>query len=252
MAIPVKLPVFEGPLDLLLHLIDKNKVNIYDIPIVQITDQYMEYIRQMEREDLGVVSEFMVMAATLMDIKCRMLLPAPAQEESTAEDPRAELVAKLLEYKLYKYMSYELKDRMESAEKHFYKKPTIPTEVSRYRQPVDPYELLADVTLPQLSQIFSSVMSRREDKLDPIRSKFGRIEKEQISLPERMAYIEEYAREHHRFNFRRLLEEQADKMMVIVSFLGILELMKVGRLKIVQENIFDDIWVTYAEQPQTA
>ena len=73
MAIPVKLPVFEGPLDLLLHLIDKNKVNIYDIPIVQITDQYMEYIRQMEREDLGVVSEFMVMAATLMDIKCRML-----------------------------------------------------------------------------------------------------------------------------------------------------------------------------------
>ena len=76
MPIPVKLPVFEGPLDLLLHLIDKNKVDIYDIPIVEITDQYMGYIRQMEREDLSVMSEFMVMAATLMDIKCRMLLPA--------------------------------------------------------------------------------------------------------------------------------------------------------------------------------
>ena len=129
MAIPVKLPAFEGPLDLLLHLIDKNKVDIYDIPIVQITDQYMAYIRQMEREDLGLMSEFMVMAATLMDIKCRMLLPAPVQEESVEEDPRAELVAKLLEYKMYKYMSYELKERLENAEKHFYKKPTKNAEV---------------------------------------------------------------------------------------------------------------------------
>lgn len=243
MAIPVKLPVFEGPLDLLLHLIDKNKVNIYDIPIVQITDQYMEYIRQMEREDLGVVSEFMVMAATLMDIKCRMLLPAPAQEESTAEDPRAELVAKLLEYKLYKYMSYELKDRMESAEKQFYKKPTIPTEVSRYRQPVDPYELLADVTLPQLSQIFSSVMSRREDKLDPIRSKFGRIEKEETSLSDKLRDIREYIQSHRRFTFRSLLERQASKMQVVVTFLAILELMKTGDIRIIQEHIFDEIQI---------
>ena len=102
MAIPVKLPVFEGPLDLLLHLIDKNKVDIYDIPIVQITDQYMDYIRQMGREDLGVMSEFMVMAATLMDIKCKMLLPAPKKEDGQEEDPRADLVERLLEYKMYK------------------------------------------------------------------------------------------------------------------------------------------------------
>ena len=75
MGIPVKLEVFEGPLDLLLHLIDKNKIDIYDIPIVEITNQYMEYIRSMQREDLNVMSEFLVMAATLLDIKCRMLLP---------------------------------------------------------------------------------------------------------------------------------------------------------------------------------
>ena len=81
MAIPVKLPVFEGPLDLLLHLIDKNKIDIYDIPIVEITDQYLEYIHQMEREDLDIMSEFMVMAATLLDIKCRMLLPKEVNEE---------------------------------------------------------------------------------------------------------------------------------------------------------------------------
>ena len=102
MGIPVKLEVFEGPLDLLLHLIEKNKIDIYDIPIVEITDQYMEYIHAMEREDLGIMSEFMVMAATLLDIKCKMLLPKEVNEEGEEEDPRAELVEKLLEYKMYK------------------------------------------------------------------------------------------------------------------------------------------------------
>lgn len=120
MAIPVKINVFEGPLDLLLHLIE-NKIDIYDIPIVEITDQYMEYIHAMEKEDLGVMSEFMVMAATLIDIKCRMLLPKEVDEQGEEEDPRAELVAKLLEYKMYKYMSYELKDRMDDAAGVFYK-----------------------------------------------------------------------------------------------------------------------------------
>ena len=106
MGINVKLQVFEGPLDLLLHLIDKNKVNIYDIPIAMITEQYMEYVNQMDKEDLNVVSEFLVMAATLLDIKSRMLLPKEVNEEGEEEDPRAELVEKLIEYKLFKYMSY--------------------------------------------------------------------------------------------------------------------------------------------------
>ena len=103
MELEFKLEKFEGPLDLLLHLIDKNKVDIYDIPIADITDQYMEYVRQMEEEDMDVMSEFLVMAATLLDIKCRMLLPKEVNEEGE-EDPRAELVQKLLEYKMYKYM----------------------------------------------------------------------------------------------------------------------------------------------------
>ena len=98
MAIPVKLPVFEGPLDLLLHLIDRNKIDIYDIPIVEITDQYMEYIQQMKEENLDIMSEFMVMAATLLDIKCKMLLPKEVNEEGEEEDPRAQLVQQLLEY----------------------------------------------------------------------------------------------------------------------------------------------------------
>ena len=100
---------------MLLHLIDKNKVDIYDIPIVEITQQYLDYIRQMETEDMNVMSEFLVMAATLVDIKCRMLLPKEVNEDGEEEDPRAELVQKLLEYKMFKYMSYELRDRLVDA-----------------------------------------------------------------------------------------------------------------------------------------
>ena len=106
MGIPVKLQVFEGPLDLLLHLIDKNNINIYDIPIVQITEQYMEYIHQMEKQDLNIMSEFLLMAATLINIKSKMLLPKEVNEDGDEIDPREELVQTLLEYKMYKYISY--------------------------------------------------------------------------------------------------------------------------------------------------
>lgn len=242
MAIPVKLEVFEGPLDLLLHLIDKNKVDIYDIPIVEITNQYMEYINEMKRQDLNVVSEFLVMAATLLDIKSRMLLPKEELEEEV-DDPREELVQKLLEYKMYKCMSYELKDRQIDAQKVLFKMPTIPKEVSQYEEPVDLQELMADVSLKRLNDIFKSVMRKREDKVDPIRSRFGRIEKEEVSLEERMGFLEQYALTHRRFSFRGLLEAQSSKMEIIVTFLSILELMKTGKIQISQEHIFDDILV---------
>ena len=137
MGIPVKLQVFEGPLDLLLHLIDKNKIDIYDIPIVEITNQYMDYIKAMEREDLNVMSEFLVMAATLLDIKCKMLLPKEVTEDGEEEDPRQELVEQLLQYKMYKYMSYELRDRELDGGRAMYKDPTIPEEVMDYVEPVD-------------------------------------------------------------------------------------------------------------------
>ena len=129
MELSYKLEKFEGPLDLLLHLIEKNKVNIYDIPITEITDQYMEYVRKMDEEDLDVVSEFLVMAATLLDIKARMLLPKEINEEGEEEDPRAELVMRLLEYKKFRLMSEELKDLETGADRVFYKDPTIPPEV---------------------------------------------------------------------------------------------------------------------------
>lgn len=155
MAIPVKINVFEGPLDLLLHLIEKNKIDIYDIPIVEITDQYMEYLHSMEKEDLGTMSEFMVMAATLLDIKCKMLLPKEINDEGEEEDPREELVQKLLEYKMYKYMSYELKDYMDNAAGVFFRTPDLPDEVLKYKEPVDPSELLKGLTPPKTEQHLS-------------------------------------------------------------------------------------------------
>lgn len=244
MSLAVKLEVFEGPLDLLLHLIEKNKIDIYDIPIVVITDQYLEYIRQMETEDMNVMSEFLVMAATLLDIKCKMLLPKEVDETGEEEDPRAELVQKLLEYKMYKYMSYELRDRQVDAAKSWYKKPMLPKEVENYQYPVNYEELLGDMNLTKLHEIFKSVMKRQEDKIDPIRSQFGKIEKDEINLEEKQSYIEEYIRNHRRFSFRGLLEKQESKMEVIVTFLAILEMMKQGVISIEQEEAFSDITIT--------
>lgn len=243
MDMTIKLQVFEGPLDLLLHLLEKNKVNIYDIPIVEITNQYLEYIAEMKRQDLNVVSEFLVMAATLIDIKSRMLLPAPETEEEEEEDPRAELVQQLLEYKMYKCMAYELRDRQIDAERVLFKEPTIPPEVAEYEEPIDVSELVSDVTLAKLNEIFKSIMKKQVDKIDPIRSKFGKIEKEEVSLADKMAYLENYCLTHSRFSFRSLLEAQASKMEVIVTFLAILELMKTGKIFISQEHTFDDIQI---------
>lgn len=241
MAIPVKLEAFEGPLDLLLHLIEKNKIDIYDIPIVEITEQYLEYIKQMDTEDMNVMSEFLVMAATLIDIKCRMLLPKEVNEDGEEEDPRAELVQKLLEYKMYKYMSFELKDRQVDAERTLYREQHLPKEVADYRQPVNYEELLADVNLSRLQEIFRFMMKRQEDKIDPVRSTFGRIEKDEVDMDRKAFYVEEYIKNHTRFSFKSLLEKQCSKMEIIVTFLVILEMMKLGRIDIEQEEIGDDI-----------
>ena len=241
MDLNFKLQQFEGPRDLLLHLIDKNKMDIFDIPIVEITAQYMEYIRAMKEANLDVMSEFLVMAATLLKIKSKMLLPIEETEDEEEEDPRAELVKQLLEYKMYKCISYELRDRQVDANNVYFKVPTIPEEVSKYEQPVDLEELMSDITLTKLNAIFNSVIKRQENRVDPVRSKFGKIEKEEVSLDDKMNYMLEFARNNRNFSFRQLLEGQRSKMDTIVTFLVILEMMKAGQIYIVQENTFDDI-----------
>lgn len=252
MGISVKLQVFEGPLDLLLHLIEKNKVNIYDIPIVEITEQYMEYIHQMEREDLNVMSEFLVMAATLLDIKSRMLLPRVVNEDGEEEDPRQGLVQQLLEYKMYKFMAMELKDRQLDARRNLYKPPTVPKEVAEYEAPVDLDKLLQDTSLAKLYAVFQEMMRRQENKIDPIRSRFGTIEKEEVNLGEKLEAVEQYAAEHGTFLFSELFRDSRSKMQMVVTFLAVLELMKLGTVRINQEHIFGDIFITYAGTDEPA
>ncbi len=245
MGIPVKLEAFEGPLDLLLHLIDKNKVNIYDIPIIVITEQYLDYIKHMETKNLEIMSEFLVMAATLINIKSKMLLPVEVNEDEEPLDPRQELVERLLEYKMYKYISGELKDKQMDASRVLFKPPTIPQEISDYKEDIDVEGLLSDLTLSKLHEIFKSIVKKQADKIDPIRSKFGKIEQEEINLSEKFSQIQQYGLLHKTFSFRSLLEAQHSKMEVIVTFLSILELIKIGRINIEQEILFDDIMITY-------
>lgn len=241
MGIPVKLQVFEGPLDLLLHLIDKNKMDIFDIPIAEITEQYLEYIKHMDGQNLDVMSEFLVMAATLLDIKSKMLLPKQVDEEGEEIDPREELVQKLLEYKMYKYISFDLKDRHIDAGHSLFKKSTVPKEILEQEEPVNMEQLLDGLTLSHLNDMFKTLMKRQSSRVDPVRSKFGTIEKEEFSVEDKTIFIEAYLKEHKKCMFSNLLSEGARKTEIIVSFLVILEMIRNGKIKIVQEEIFDDI-----------
>lgn len=245
--IDVKLEVFEGPLDLLLHLIEKNKFNIFDIPIVEITRQYLDYLDSMEEENMDVMSEFLVMAATLISIKSKMLLPKEEEEEEEEDDPRAELVKSLIEYKMYKYASLELKDMSIDASNAFFKKETIPKEVKEVKEEVDPKELLSDITMKQMSEIFHALLKREVDRVDPVRSKFGTITRDEIRLEDRMVEIRNEIKGLKSINFRTLLGSKRGKINLIVSFLAILELMKTGVLVIRQEEMFGDIIIDSLE-----
>lgn len=247
MPLSVKLTAFEGPLDLLLHLIEKNKIDIYDIPIVEITDQYLEYVKEMDIQDMELASEFMVMAATLLDIKCRMLLPKEEEEAGDSEDPREKLVKRLIEFKKYRYMSGVLRDVMDDAGISLTKETTLPEEVLKYRPQVDIDELLDGVTLEQLMDVYRDIMRRRRDAIDPVRSRFSRIEKEKISVADQMIRLEKRAIRDRKLSFRSFLEKQADKDSVVVTFLAVLELMHYGKIKISQDSLFGEIVIESLE-----
>ena len=141
-------------------------------------------------------------------------------------------------------MSLELKDRMVDAGKSLYKPPTLPDEVKDYRQPVDLDELLDGLTLSRLHVVFKELMKRQEEKIDPVRSKFGQVEKEEVDLDQTIAYVEKYISRHHKCNFRSLLNKQKSKMRVVITFLTILEMMKTGKIEVEQDEIFGEILIT--------
>ena len=254
MSISVKLENFEGPMDLLLHLIEKNKVSIFDIPIAEITEQYLEYIEEMRRQDLDIMSEFLVMAATLVSIKAKMLLPPEVDEEGEEIDTRAELVEKLLEYKMYKYMSLELRERQSEASLQYYKEASLPKEVLAYEEPVEISQLLSKVSLIQLQKVFRDLMRRMENKIDPVRSQFGTIEKEEVTVEDQMEGLLEWLSEKRSASFFDLLKKgrvghsSSTKTEKIVLFLAILELMKIGEIEISQQGLFGDIIIDLKEQ----
>ena len=186
------------------------------------------------------------MAATLLDIKSKMLLPKEVSADGEEEDPRAELVERLLEYKLYKYMSLELKDKQIDAARVLFKASSLPEELKDCYAPIDMDQYLGDITLNKLNSIFKDIMKRSVNKYDEVRKDFGKIEKDEVSLEEKLDFVMEYAGNHKEFSFRALLMEQCSKMQIIVTFLAILELMKMGKILIVQEKIFDDIKICAA------
>lgn len=245
--ITYKLEKFEGSLDLLLHLIEKNKIDIFDIPIAIITEQYLDYISKMNEANMDISSDFLVMAATLLEIKSKMLLPLVKNDEGEEIDPRQDLVERLLEYKKYKNLGIELSDFEDTAPEYMLKPPTIPANVKTYVPNIDYEELLKDIDVNRLNEVFTEVLRRKRDSIDTMRANFGKLEKEKVPLKDTILYVIKYANLNKNFSFRDLLMEQPDKIHVIVTFLAMLELIKVGRIKIVQETNFSDIRISVVE-----
>jgi len=244
MALSIKLENFEGPLDLLLHLIDKNKIDIYDIPIVIITTQYLDHIHNMEKNQMEAMSEFIEMAAILISIKTKMLLPK-YEDEDEEDDPREALVQKLIEYRKYKMISESLKSKHEHADKVIFKGPTIPEEVRNYVQVPEVEEILGDIEFAALYQVFQNVMKRSRDKFDVVRSKFGEIKKEAFTVQDKIEQLLGLREIYSSLSFVDLLDNMKTKSEMIVTFLAVLELMKMGSVRVKQTDVFDDIIIRF-------
>ena len=234
---------FDGPLDLLLQLIDKNKVDIFDIPIAEITEQYFAYISSMEGTDLDVMSEFLVLAAELLEIKARMLLPKEEKGPEEEEDPREELVRRLLEYKRCKFIARELDRYEDSASRCLYRAEELPEELVSYVPPVDLDDLLKGVTGEMLQEVYQRVMRRMLASRNTEHENFRTIRKERVSLAGCIRTMVNYARNHRRFSFRQMLSEGVDKTEVVVSFLAVLELIRMGKVTVSQESMDQDLEV---------
>jgi segregation and condensation protein A len=232
MRIRVHLPAFEGPLDLLLHLIQQNEIEITDIPIAKITRQYLQTLELMRELDLEVAGEFLVMAATLMRIKSRMLLPPPITAEEEEEDPREGLVRQLLEYRRFKDASKEL-ERLESERRLRFDRGA-PAQL----EDPEASELLP-VSLFRLLDALKNVLTRQTPA--PVHT----IVAEPIRLEEAIALLETNLRERSRLLFEELLELFVSRLEKITAFLGMLEMLKMGTIQVAQEDLFGPIWVEW-------
>ncbi|WP_025028024.1 segregation and condensation protein A [Caldalkalibacillus mannanilyticus] len=245
--ISVKIDSFEGPLDLLLHLIDKAEVDIYEISVAEITDQYVEYIGQMQELELEIASEFIVMAATLLAIKSRMLLPKkeelsfqPMFDMDVEElDPREELIMRLIEYKKFKGLALQLREK-ETERSKVFTRPAENLSVFIENESSNP---VANVSLFDLLEAFQTVL--QEKKTAPM----SRVDRDEISIESRMGQIKAIISERKRIPFSQLFDQYWTKDQVIVTFLAVLEMMKKKEIACEQTSLFSDIWISqYVEE----
>lgn len=233
----VKLEVFEGPFDLLYHLIEKNEIDIYDIPIARITEEYLEHIRAMQVLDLYLAGEFLVLAATLVELKAKTLIPRPVTEpldEDGSYDLREELVSRLLEYKRFKNVSEELRTR-ELDERRIYHR--LVDEVVEYiRRP----DLNDTMPVEKLWEALIEVLSRREIEEEESGDVLE-IGPEEFSVEDKMEHIQRAVEQHTRLDFRQLFRRRAHKLEIIVTFLALLELVRLNKVRVTQEATFGRI-----------
>lgn len=238
MSYEIAIDSFQGPLDLLLHLIEKNKVDIYDIPISQITDQYMEYIKEWKELNLDVASEFLVMAATLLEIKSKMLLPKKEEtDEQTMEeeDPRQELIEKLIEYKKYKEISQYFKDKEIKEKKVLYKDPEYFPELEEINKEID-------IELELLCKVFKRILINQDIINDEDR-RFHEIEIDIYTVQEKIKDIINKLDKFNSIQFSKLFKQCHSKNEFITIFLAILELIKLKRIIVNQDNLFEDFFI---------
>lgn len=230
----IKLPAFEGPLDLLLHLIREHKVDISDIPIAEVTDQYLRYLSLMESLDLNIAGEFFVMASTLLEIKSRLLLPAPPKDEDQEEgvDPRVELIEKLLEYERFKNAAESMK-LLEDERRMVYWRAT--DELENYDAPVIPLNLQAMDLLLALQRMLEDVGEGQEEVTS--------IQRQKISLRMKMREIMNTisASGERGVGFPDLFLEPPDRIEVVMTFLALLELLRMHRIRVHQDKALDRI-----------
>jgi len=230
----IKLPVFEGPLDLLLHLIRENKIDIYDIPIALITHQYLQYIEIMKELNLEIAGEFLVMASTLIHIKSRMLLPADESEESEEqEDPRLELVQRLLEYQAFKEASLSLRDREETWRDYFWREPVGDGE--------DVQEGGAELALFDLN-LFDLIGAFKK-LLDRVPPETVEITRETLTVKDKISLIVDRLEGADTIQFESLFSDDCTRTEMIVTFIALLEVIRLGLARVYQDREFGTIWI---------
>lgn len=242
MSATFKLNDFEGPLDLLLYLIEKNKMSIDNIEISSITDQYLEYLTTADEDELEQTSEFIVMAATLIYLKSKMLLPKPSKitEEEGEEDPRQELMKKLLEYKKIKYVSEKLDERQQNTDIYCFRNEEANLDIPDVK--LDPNDILEDITLDKLYEAFEAILKQQKLVTPPSKQiDHNILKRDTYTVEQKSNYIMDLVKLRNKFSFSEICSVKMPKMELIVTFMAILELVHKKKILIYQKGPLEDI-----------